>query len=428
MPALPRHKTTTTDVAWDGPGQVKNVNAVADELWAWQDPAKDSTTKDAYSLPHHEVDGDGKPGAANVKGCTSAIGVLNGAMGGSSIPDGDKHGVWEHLQAHLQDAGMKTGDIPELKGAGRPGQSVRAVRSAMRGTRETRVPVSSQFELREVPNGTGGQDLLFTGFASTTGTGYEMEDWLGPWNEQVQVGAFAVTLRQAADVAFLLNHEGMTLARTKPGTLKLSEVTTGNPTGLHSEARLDPTNMYVQAMRSAVERGDLDEMSMAFRCIRDSWNDDFTDRILIEVSLNQGDVSLVNYGANGGTAGTVAMRRKGAARGFALRGFLDSLREIREGKTVSAASMEVLNQILGFCSDADDAMDQAQIILADFLSVPNPDNDDQWQGLGAPAPAGGTGDNGDTPPSGGTGPDAALSAPLVLDDYRAQLAALGDRR
>jgi HK97 family phage prohead protease len=143
-----------------------------------------------------------------------------------------------------------------------------------------------------------------------------MEDPYGPWTESVTKGSFKKTLAESADVAFLLNHTGMTLARTKPGTLKLSEVVDGanSPvygiTGLHTEALLDPQNLYVQAMRSAVDRGDLDEMSFAFRVLRQEWNEDYTRRWINEVSLDKGDVSLVNFGANPHTGGSVALRQR----------------------------------------------------------------------------------------------------------------------
>ena len=63
-------------------------------------------------------------------------------------------------------------------------------------------------------------------------------------------------------------------------------------------------------MRSAVERGDLDEMSFAFRVTREKWNEAFDRRWINEVDLSKGDVSLVNYGANPTTGGTVAMRQR----------------------------------------------------------------------------------------------------------------------
>ncbi|MFJ8437668.1 HK97 family phage prohead protease [Kitasatospora griseola] len=154
-------------------------------------------------------------------------------------------------------------------------------------------------ELRAKPNGTGGETLTFTGYASVTEQGYEMEDWLGPFTEVVRAGAFTKTLSEGADVPFLVNHGGLTLARTKSGTLRLAE----DDTGLHTEADLDPASPHVAALRSAMERGDVDEMSFGFWVVRQQWSPDYDQRDILEVSLNKGDVSVVNYGANPHTAG-----------------------------------------------------------------------------------------------------------------------------
>ncbi|MER6064835.1 HK97 family phage prohead protease [Streptomyces sp. NPDC001792] len=154
-------------------------------------------------------------------------------------------------------------------------------------------------ELRAKPNGTGGDALTFTGYACVTEQGYEMEDWLGPFTEVVRQGAFKKTLDENADVPFLVNHSGLTLARTKSGTLRLAE----DDTGLHTEADLDPASPHVQALRSAMERGDVDEMSFGFWITRQQWSPDYDQRDILEVSLNKGDVSVVNYGANPATAG-----------------------------------------------------------------------------------------------------------------------------
>ncbi|MGA5819724.1 HK97 family phage prohead protease [Kitasatospora sp. NPDC094028] len=154
-------------------------------------------------------------------------------------------------------------------------------------------------ELRSKPSGASGETLTFTGYASVTEQGYEMEDWLGSYTEVVRAGAFKKTLSEGADVPFLVNHGGLTLARTKSGTLRLSE----DDTGLYTEADLDPASPHVQALRSAMERGDVDEMSFGFWVTRQQWSPDFDQRDILEVSLNKGDVSVVNYGANPNTAG-----------------------------------------------------------------------------------------------------------------------------
>lgn len=117
MPAIPPHHTATSDTAWDGPAAKANLNndgtqAYYESAYAWRGD-DDPTTKADYKFIHHDVDSDGKVGAANVKACQSAIGVLNGGMGGTKIPDADKKGVHAHLAAHLKDAGV---DVPDLKG------------------------------------------------------------------------------------------------------------------------------------------------------------------------------------------------------------------------------------------------------------------------------------------------------------------------
>lgn len=118
MSAIPSHSTATTDAEWDGPtmkGRLPSARAALRAANAWVDAEADPDTKTAYKFIHHMVSGSGEVGAANVRGCTSAIGVLNGGRGGTTIPDADKDGVWRHLARHLRDAGVE--EVPELRGA-----------------------------------------------------------------------------------------------------------------------------------------------------------------------------------------------------------------------------------------------------------------------------------------------------------------------
>lgn len=241
----------------------------------------------------------------------------------------------------------------------------------------------ADFEVREVANGTGGTTLEFNGYACVTNTAYEMHDMFGPYDEVIDSGAFTKTLSEGADVAFLVNHEGMTLARTKSGTLKLSE----DATGLHSLATLDATAPGVLAIRSAIDRGDIDEMSFAFRCIRQDWSPDYLQRNIKELSLDKGDVSVVNYGANPFTSEPGMSLRNLAAmrsmRGIQRRQLLEAFQEVRAGAAISAASMELLQQVLDLVATADDAVDEAQVVLSDLMGVPNPDDDDTDNADGA---------------------------------------------
>jgi uncharacterized protein len=116
MPAVPPHRTDTKESTWRGPRNATRLPSERDalrEAHAWVDPDGDPDTKDAYTFVHHHVTADGTVGAANVRACISAIGVLNGARGGADVPDADRRKVWEHLAAHLRDAGREP---TELKG------------------------------------------------------------------------------------------------------------------------------------------------------------------------------------------------------------------------------------------------------------------------------------------------------------------------
>lgn len=112
-----------------------------------------------------------------------------------------------------------------------------------------------------------------------------------PWTEFVKRGAFAKTLNDGADVRLLIDHEGVPLARTTSGTLSLRE----DDRGLFVESDLDPMNPDAARLISALRRGDISQMSFAFRTIKDSWSEDRSTRELREVQLF--DVSVVTFPA-----------------------------------------------------------------------------------------------------------------------------------
>ena len=112
-----------------------------------------------------------------------------------------------------------------------------------------------------------------------------------PFTEFVRRGAFQKTLKDGADVRLLIDHDGVPLARTKSGTLTLAE----DDRGLRVEANLDPLNPDAARVISAMRRGDISQMSFAFRTIKDSWSNDRAVRELREVQLF--DVSVVTFPA-----------------------------------------------------------------------------------------------------------------------------------
>ena len=124
------------------------------------------------------------------------------------------------------------------------------------------------------------------------------------FTEYVKRGAFSKTLNDGADVRLLIDHEGVPLARSKSGTLALEE----DERGLRVEAELDPANPDAARIMSAMKRGDLSQMSFAFRTVKDSWNNDRTVRELREVQLY--DMSVVTFPAYEQTVAELRKRQE----------------------------------------------------------------------------------------------------------------------
>ena len=149
----------------------------------------------------------------------------------------------------------------------------------------TRSIAFTNLELRAMSD--GEDDWTVRGYAAV----FDSPSEPLPFTEYVKRGAFKKTIKDGADVRLLIDHTGVPLARTKSGTLTLTE----DDKGLFMEANLDPANPDAVKIRSALKRGDLSQMSFAFETIKDSWNSERTVRELKEVRLH--DVSIVTYPA-----------------------------------------------------------------------------------------------------------------------------------
>jgi|JI10StandDraft_1071094.scaffolds.fasta_scaffold74315_3 hypothetical protein len=151
-------------------------------------------------------------------------------------------------------------------------------------------------ELRSADDGAP----VLTGYALVYDTRYDIAG--GPDNggftEVVTRGAAAKSSKEA-DVKLLVNHGGVPLARSKSGTLTLES----DDIGLRVSAELDPANPVVAELRSAMARGDMDEMSFAFRAVRQSWDDAYEVRTINELKLY--DVSVVTFPANPATVAQI---------------------------------------------------------------------------------------------------------------------------
>jgi hypothetical protein len=115
--AIKPHSSAMTNRAWDAAGVVAalSTNTSVSELrsvYAWVDSTRDPESKSSYKFPHHH----GPGGPANFRACIAGIAALNGGRGGSSIPDSDRRGVYNHLAGHLRSADREPPELRSLDG------------------------------------------------------------------------------------------------------------------------------------------------------------------------------------------------------------------------------------------------------------------------------------------------------------------------
>ena len=211
-------------------------------------------------------------------------------------------------------------------------------RSKMKKT-ERRTFTVRDIETREAEDGT----MRMAGYAAV----FNEASLPLPFIERIAPGAFRKTLAETPDVRLLVNHEGLPMARTKNGTMRLSE----DEKGLFFEAELANTQ-EARDLYTLVERGDVDQMSFAFRVIRQNWSKDRSERTLTEVSLSDGDVSIVTYPAYAATSVE--------ARELIKR----AMSEIKAGREVTGESLLVLKQIFGDLSEGHEYIMKAVEVMS----------------------------------------------------------------
>lgn len=178
---------------------------------------------------------------------------------------------------------------------------------------ERRMFALNNIEIRAAKADDGA--IPMTGYAAVFGKrSVVMQDWfVGAFVEEVEQGAFRKTIEEA-DVRLLINHDpNLILARTRSNTLSLSE----DETGLRVTADMAPTS-YGQDLAVSMRRGDISQMSFAFRTIKDDWTeteDGMPLRRLLEAALI--DTSIVTYPAYPDTDAN--------ARALEMRALMDAL-------------------------------------------------------------------------------------------------------
>lgn len=151
------------------------------------------------------------------------------------------------------------------------------------------IRMSRPLEIRAEDDGT----VKVSGYAAV----FNEEADIGGWfREVILPGAFTAAITRD-DVVFLVNHEGLPLARTRSGTLILKE----DSHGLYIESELDTSDPDVKAIIPKMKRRDLDKMSFAFTAMVQEWDDSEETplRSIKEAQLH--DVSIVTNPAYDGT-------------------------------------------------------------------------------------------------------------------------------
>ncbi len=153
---------------------------------------------------------------------------------------------------------------------------------------------------------TDTNNIHLRGYAALTSTPYEVFDRAGSFMEVLLPGCFKRTLnsKPGPDVVLNVGHgeagSGIPLARTTNNTLRLEE----DSRGLKVDADLDPVRNDAVELASALRRGDVGQMSFAFRVTEadgQEWNDDYSYRRIRSLSINKGDESVVPFGMNSKT-------------------------------------------------------------------------------------------------------------------------------
>ena len=217
-------------------------------------------------------------------------------------------------------------------------------RSKMTKKIERRTYTVRDIETRQAEDGT----MRLSGYAAV----FNDNSVPLPFVERIAPGAFRKTLTETPDVRLLINHEGLPLARTKNGTLTLRE----DERGLWMDAVIADTQEG-RDLYTLVQRGDLDQMSFAFRVIRQKWNETRTERLLTELSLADGDVSVVTYPAYPTTS-------------VEARAHLQNAMEaLKEGRALEGEALIAVQAIFDKISESADYLEEGKSMLEVMLGL-----------------------------------------------------------
>lgn len=191
----------------------------------------------------------------------------------------------------------------------RPGD---LTRDGLDVTQRAHVLEARRFATPEVRVDDDTGTIHIDGYATVYEYPYEVAG--GPpwgWSETIAEGATRKSVMERDRVGLLTNHDsdtafGLALAATYNGSLELES----DQVGLRMAATFAPskrTNVARDFLLDSLEQRLADSMSFAFRVTRQEWNEDYTERRILEVRLY--DVSVVNYPANPAAVAQIRQER-----------------------------------------------------------------------------------------------------------------------
>lgn len=197
----------------------------------------------------------------------------------------------------------------------------------------------------EVRNDADSDKIIITGMPIVYNQAYTVRDMFGEFEETMLPGVADHVLAAGADVRFLINHDGLPLARTLSGTLTLDG---SNTRGLPMTASLDARSSMATDLAVAIERGDVSQMSCGFVVARDDWPS--ADVRTISQFAQLFDVSAVTYPASPTTSIELAQRSLMAkpveSQARVRQLWLSVGRDFREGRALDEAATKKLQTVL----------------------------------------------------------------------------------
>jgi HK97 family phage prohead protease len=279
---------------WDAGRALRECETAADyaKVCALDRGAGISAPSERFGLPHHFLSEAPVPNANGVRAAAAALG---GARTGSAMTGAGVAEARAHIERHMRQIN--------------PDRQTSSLVIRDDGKLLARGPLETFAH-------SGRPDELFTIRGYVAVYGVPSHD-MGGFRTVIAPGAFDNVLASSPDVHFVWDHDTRyPLARTKNGTLTLHS----DATGLYMDARVGQYS-YAKDLRTALERGDIDQGSVALTVAEDGdeWSVDDDEQVFRTIRTTDGlyDATVTAQGAFPQTSleAAVSLMKKAASAG-----------------------------------------------------------------------------------------------------------------